>query len=180
MIILALDPGNTKTAWVLYDGGTPVTWGYHANEVVRRMLARYRATTLPILAVEYMRPRGMLMSQEAMDTMFELGRMVEAWRREWKPVGRLQAKLHICGSPKANDANIRAALIDRYGGPRAIAPARKCPTCKGRGAVGRGKVRLKCGDCGGTGKGAPAGMLHGMAGDVWAALAIAITAEEKP
>ena len=181
MNILALDPGSQNTAWVLYDGGEPLEWKTQPNDEVRAMLsgiAQMSQSHPDMLAVEYMRPRGMPTSQDEMDTMFELGRMVQAWGRNWKPISRHEVKVHICGQGNASDANIRAALIDRYGGSKAIAPAGKCLTCKGRGLTGRGKTREPCGTCVGTGTGAPAGLLHGLTGDAWSALAIAITAAE--
>jgi hypothetical protein len=178
--LLALDPGSEKTAWLLFDGGEPVEWGHDDNGLLRAWMIGTPPFAPPdtLLAVEYMRPRGMPTSQEEMDTMFELGRMVQAWGREWKPVSRHEVKMHICGSARANDATIRAALIDRFGGASAIAPEGKCERCRGRGKVGRGKARVSCGRCLGNGKGTPAGILHGISGDVWSALAVAVTAAE--
>ena len=59
---------------------------------------------------------------------------------------RRRVKLELCNSVRANDASIRQAVIDIYGG-------------KDR-AVGR--------------KATP-GPLYGVSGDVWAALAVGIT-----
>jgi hypothetical protein len=74
------------------------------------------------------------------------GRFAEAAHRV--PVvilPRRAVMLALCGDSRAKDANIRQALIDRFGGPA---------------AVGR--------------KAAP-GPLYGIARDVWSALAIAVT-----
>ena len=60
-------------------------------------------------------------------------------------IGRKAVKIHLCGSMRAKDPNIRQALIDRYGGSSAI------------------------------GRKATPGPLYGVAGDVWAALAVAVT-----
>jgi hypothetical protein len=38
----------------------------------------------------------------------------------WSRVTRRQVKLHLCGSMKAKDANIRQAILDRFGGSAAI------------------------------------------------------------
>jgi hypothetical protein len=54
-------------------------------------------------------------------------------------------KLHLCGSSRAKDPNVRTALLDRFGGA---------------GAKGT--------------KAAP-GPLYGIAADLWSALAIAVT-----
>jgi hypothetical protein len=84
---------------------------------------------------------------------------IERWRAgaphrlrhsEVRRVYRRDVKLHLCNSMKANDSNIRAALIDRYG-------------------PGKDKaVGLK----------ASPGPLYGLTGDCLAALGVAITASE--
>ena len=62
-------------------------------------------------------------------------------------VYRHEVKLHLCGSARAKDANVRQALIDRFGPGKEL-------------AIGR--------------KAAP-GPLYGMTGDCWAALGVAVT-----
>jgi hypothetical protein len=46
-----------------------------------------------------------------------IGRFQEAWRfpSQVRKVYRQQVKLHLCGSPRAKDANIRQALLDKLG-----------------------------------------------------------------
>jgi hypothetical protein len=46
-----------------------------------------------------------------------IGRFIQAWRSpdSAKLVYRRDVKLHVCGSPKAKDPNIRQALIDLLG-----------------------------------------------------------------
>lgn len=60
-------------------------------------------------------------------------------------VERGKIKMHHCRSMRATDSNIRMALIDRYGGKGAAIGNKKSP-----------------------------GPLFGVAGDVWAALALAL------
>jgi hypothetical protein len=49
------------------------------------------------------------------DTVLWIGRFIEAWHGGYRLICRRQVKLHLCESARANDANIRAALIDRFG-----------------------------------------------------------------
>ena len=117
-MIIGLDPGSTQSAYVVYDPKTK-TVREHAivpNEKMRSILNGIMGRSGTTLVIEYMRPRGMPMSAESMDTMFELGRMVEHWFGEWVKVYRGDVKLALCGNVRANDANIRAALIDMFGG----------------------------------------------------------------
>ena len=115
-MILAVDPGSTQSAYVLYDPKDKLVL-VHAtvpNEEMRNLLqVPVRATTL---VIEYMRPRGMPMSAESMDTMFELGRMAQCWAGPLVKMDRMTVKMALCGKAFANDANIRAALIDMFGG----------------------------------------------------------------
>ena len=60
---------------------------------------------------------------------------------------RKDVKLHLCGSPRAKDSNIRQALIDRFG------PGKEK-------AIGLKKTP---------------GPLYGVKSHVWAALAVAVT-----
>jgi hypothetical protein len=84
--------------------------------------------------------------REVFDTVRWAGRFEEAAHPT--PVallGRKDVVTHLTGTARGNDADVRAALIDRFGGSSAI------------------------------GKKASPGPLHGIAKDVWSALAIAVT-----
>jgi len=154
MILLAIDPGNAHSAYVLLDGERVLAFGKISNE---ELLAKLRSTQhgdgpfwcADHLAVEMIASYGMPVGREVFETCLWIGRFLEAWSDAHTLVYRQQVKLEICKSPRANDATIRAALIDRYGGKEA--------------AIGR--------------KAAP-GPLYGVSGDVWSALAVAITWKE--
>lgn len=152
-LILAIDPGNVKTGWVLYD---PVEhavlfYGDEENEVVKQQMQRW---PYAIMAIEMMRARGMPTANEEMETLVWIGRFIEAWGKQEHRVFRSDVKLHLCGSVKAKDANVRQAIIDLFP------------------ASGGGKVRQI-----GTKK--LPGPLFGIAGDMWSALGIAITAAHQ-
>jgi hypothetical protein len=59
---------------------------------------------------------------------------------------RATVKAHLCRSAKAKDSNVRQALIDLFGGKENAIGTKKTP-----------------------------GPLYGISGDVWAALAVAVT-----
>lgn len=153
MKILAIDPGNTMSAWVRIEDGLPVRWGKEANAVVRLQLDH--ETDVDWLAVEMIASYGMPVGKEVFDTCLWIGRFIEAWNAAggvWKLVYRKEVKLFHCQTVRANDANIRAALIDRYGPGKEV-------------AIGS--------------KRAP-GPLYGIKGDEWSALAVALTAAGTP
>ena len=142
--VLAIDPGSFQSAWLRYDGARPQGFGITANDILVRAL---RSGGLPdVVVIEKVESYGMAVGAEVFDTVLWAGRFAEASHRV--PVvllPRRAVKLARCGDSRAKDANIRQALIDRFGGSS---------------AVGR--------------KAAP-GPLYGISRDVWSALAIAVT-----
>lgn len=152
-LLLAIDPGPEQSALVLYDTESRalVKWEKSANSSCWPTWA-WRAQTL---AVEIVASYGMAVGQSVFTTCVWTGRFIERWyhQNESHPVQvtRKQVAVHVCGSARANDSNIRAALVDRYGGSDRAAKGTK----------------------------AQPGPLHGLAGDGWAAFAVAITAAEK-
>jgi hypothetical protein len=148
--ILAVDPGNEKSAWLEYVPGCPGFVGLCAiddNEQLAQMLRQSRDfTAAEVLVIEMPKPRGMPTSYEEMLTCVWIGRFIEAWSGPWAFVHRLEEKLTVCGRSNATDSNIRQALIDRWGGKER--------------AVGKKKS---------------AGPLYGISNDLWQALAVAVT-----
>ena len=142
--VLAIDPGSARSAWLQFDGTRPGAFGITANDVLVRALRSGGLTD--VVVIEKIESYGMAVGAEVFDTVPWAGRFAEAAHRV--PVvllPRRAVKLALCGDSRAKDANIRQALIDRFGGSA---------------AVGR--------------KAAP-GPLYGISRDVWSALAIAVT-----
>lgn len=112
--ILAIDPGTDASGWVYLWRGQVVGSGVMPNAEV---LAMIRESAADVLAVEMIASYGMAVGREVFDTCVWIGRMVESWRspESVRLVYRRDVKLHLCGTAKAKDANIRAALIDLIG-----------------------------------------------------------------
>lgn len=183
MTLLAIDPGNEKSAWCVLQDGVPVEFAKEPNEDLRRRL-RLREFKCGLatsgeytdLIMEMMAPRGMPTSAEEMRALWWAGRLVESWCHlsgTSHEVTRLAVKIHICGRANAKDSNIRQALIDKFGGNSVAIGGKKCRKCKGKGWAGRG--RPTCDECDGTKWEHPPGPLYGIAADVWAALGVGIT-----
>lgn len=91
-------------------------------------------------------------------------------------VHRSRARAVVTGNSRANDSQVRAAIIDLYGGQER-AFGKRCGRCKGDGV--RGVKRTMCGECNGMGWLVPKGPLYGWTGThLFAALAVAIAAME--
>lgn len=149
MTILAIDPGNEESAWCEFDAGQPKQSDKVQNS---EMLFRLRSLRIDrLLCIEMIASYGMAVGKEVFETCLWIGRFQEAWESRGgtvRLVYRREVKLYLCESARANDANIRAALIDRYG-------------------PGKDKA---------IGKKATPGPLYGIKGDEWSALAVALTA----
>lgn len=154
MRILGVDPGPTESAYCLIPGGAygddPMSFGKRDNEYVRHLIAS-ASFAYDVLVVEKIESFGMAVGAEVFETVWWSGRFAQTAMHFDKQTARLPRKaikLHLCGSMRAKDGNIRQALIDKYGGTKAI------------------------------GKKASPGPLYGVAGDCWSALAVCVTYAE--
>lgn len=155
--VIALDPGDTQSAFVVYDGDrerSVLAFGKEPNEDVLFRLRHgdFGPTVGTVecahLAIEMIASYGMPVGREVFETCVWIGRFVEAWGNERSFVYRRDVKLHLCGSARAKDGNVRQALIDKFGGKAAIG-TKKQP-----------------------------GVLYGIKADIWQALAVAVTYDE--
>lgn len=175
--ILAIDPGTTHSAAVLYDTVQmrPVAWLYTENDELRQRLRD--AEPRPLLAIEMMsfqgrdRPAG----SDQFWTCVWIGRFDEAYDKGRRSmfVYRREVTRHL---GVHNDKEVRRALIDLHGGDEFAIGGKRCQKCHGKGWFGAG--RPLCTRCNGERWQKPPGPLHGLHGDdLWAAVAVAVTAE---
>lgn len=148
-MILAIDPGNVYSGWVLMDEDTyqPLSFGKDVNEEVIPQIG------LPAtqVVIEMVASYGMAVGMEVFDTCRWIGRFEQIAEEEHLPVSfvyRKEEKLDICGSMRANDATIRQALVDRFA----------------YGTPNHGK-----------GTKAEPGFFYGFKADIWQAYAVGVT-----
>lgn len=154
--LLAIDPGPQHSAWIRYQSGRILEFAKQPNAEVAALVTT-EAIFGPAreLAVEMIASYGRPVGAEVFDTCTWIGRFEQAWldaggHTQPRRVFRLDVKQHITHGGNANDAVIRQALIDRFGPGKDAAIGRK----------------------------ASPGPLYGISGDVWAALGVAVTADE--
>lgn len=154
-MILAIDPGTTKSGWCLYcqHRAVVIQSGVDENEVVRTMLLQNRDWQV---AIEWIESFGMAVGKEVFITVRWIGRFMECTGNSGAVmlIPRKEVKMLLCGSMRAKDANIRQALLDRFP------------------SSGGGKTPQV-----GT-KSAP-GPLFGVSSHAWSALAVAVAAKER-
>lgn len=120
--VLAIDPGTTRSAWVqLGADGTLELFGIEDNpDILDTIQSGWVAAAFDAVVIEKVESFGMAVGAEVFETVRWAGRFEQAAHpAPVHRIGRKAVKLHLCGSPRAKDPNIRQALIDRYGGPEA-------------------------------------------------------------
>ena len=148
MLILGIDPGTTKSAWVLWDNEKEDIILRSIDEnahLAGRFTGLCKEFQDAEIAIEMVASYGMAVGKEVFETCVWIGVFLEALMADIPSrhfVYRKDVKLNLCESVKAKDANIRQALIDRFGDPG----SKKNP-----------------------------GKLYGVSKDLWSALAVAVT-----
>ena len=114
--IIAIDPGNKETAFVILENGKIICHDYMANnDIIFRIKNWIRFVNEDCeIYCEMIASYGMPVGKSIFDTCLFIGRIMEALP-DVKLITRNTVKNAICHSSKAKDANIRQALIDIYG-----------------------------------------------------------------
>ena len=116
--ILAIDPGTTKSGWLILDNGVPKQFGKDLNHIVKQSIPKIAPD---IVIVEHFQSFGMPVGKEVFETCYFIGEMREVTFRDtragWEKVYRKQVVMHHCNSARGKDANIRQAMVDRFGLP---------------------------------------------------------------
>jgi hypothetical protein len=117
MGILAIDPGDKQSAYVLTDKNLkPIEFDKIDNGHLLDLLNE--GTFDPKcqhLAIEMIASYGMSVGKEVFDTCVWIGRFIEVADKPYTLIYRKDVKMNLCNSMKAKDSNIRQALIDRFG-----------------------------------------------------------------
>ena len=113
--ILAIDPGTTHSAIVYFESGKIREHGFFPNELVSPLVRTYSGS---LIACEMIASYGMPVGREMFETCVWIGRFLQNAIDAgcgFELVFRKDIKIHLCGSMRAKDANIRQSLIDKLG-----------------------------------------------------------------
>lgn len=122
-MILAIDPGNTQSGFVLYNPqseGIPLS-GVRDNDTMLFLIEEWAAEPGTICAIEMIASYGMPVGAEVFETCVWIGRFMQKWQQHARYtlptlVFRKDVKMHLCGQTKGvNDAVIRQRLLDIFG-----------------------------------------------------------------
>lgn len=155
-LIFAIDAGTYQSAYVRTDLNKITSKGIVPNEMLCVMLRHLSPSDN--VALEMIASYGMPVGKEVFETCLWIGRFIEAYESTHDKkaclIYRKDVKMELCGTMKAKDANIRAALIDIF--PQS----------------GGGKVPA-------IGTKADQGELYGMKSHMWSALAVAFCFDKQ-
>lgn len=119
MKVLAIDPGNIESGICLVDADDyrPLRKAKLLNEEVLCSMGPIPPDTKVAIEMIGHYGTGMPAGKEVFDTCVWIGRFMEHLLSKGVVsdlVMRRDVKLHICGTSKAKDSNIRQALVDRF------------------------------------------------------------------
>ena len=148
MRLLAIDPGTTESAYVTWDGKEIISKAKVRNRIMLDVIDSGPIGELVV--IEQVKSYGMAVGESIFETVFWSGRFAEIASQGGKfdRMPRMDVKMHLCHSPRAKDANITQALIDRF-----------APNTRNKG----------------KGVKADPGFFYGFKSDIWAAFALAVT-----
>ncbi len=123
-MILAIDPGPLRSGYVLYDEHAMRVF---KSDVCENDIMLFIIQGIPpgtSCSIEMIASYGMAVGAEVFDTCVWIGRFVQEWKHAPfscstvpRLVYRKDVKMHLCGTTKAKDGNIRQRLIDMLGAP---------------------------------------------------------------
>lgn len=156
--LLAIDPGNTESGWVVIDADTrrPLNYAKTENSELHRAIRAGNFFDCEFVVIEMIASYGMSVGAEVFETCVWIGRFHEAVQVA-RPgvvvelVKRQPVRIHHCHSSKARDSNVAQALVDRF------APGQRNH---------------------GKGTKAEPGWFYGFRADVWQAYALAVYAAD--
>lgn len=160
MIVFAIDPGNEESAWcAMNDKYELLDFDKQPNKkVMDEMISRISKDDpdrifMPLydaVVIERVASYGMPVGREVFETCEWIGRFSQEAEKQTsvRYIYRRDEKLTLCFDSKAKDANIRAALIERF--------------AKHDFKNGRGTKK-------------DPDYFYGVKADIWAAIAVAVT-----
>ena len=148
MKILAIDPGPTKSAWLIFDNENArlIDFGKAKNEFLKAHLEMPLFKRTDYLAIEIVKSYGNIIGDSVLLTAEWIGIFSALYENPISRLTRKEIVTHLCGHARANDRNVRQSILDRFGGKDLALGKKSSP-----------------------------GPLYGVKRDIWSALAVALT-----
>ena len=122
-VIIGIDPGPTHSAYLQLRDGKIHDHAKLENSILLDIIGSLHPAIGTrgqdrLVAVEFLQSFGMPVGKEVFETAYFIGRIQQVasdCKVRLAPVYRKEVVLHHCQSPRAKDANVRQAMLDRWG-----------------------------------------------------------------
>lgn len=155
MNIMAIDPGNIESAYVVIDDEYKVLSKGKIDNHALLTILKQNHHDIKYVAIEMIASYGMAVGKTVFDTCVWIGRFEQALienKFKVEHVYRKDIKMNLCGSNRAKDTNVTQALIDRF-----------APNTRNKG----------------KGTKDDQGWFYGFKKDIWQAYAVAVTYKDE-
>lgn len=126
MYVIGIDPGNTESALTIYESVNDrieLSFKDVNPQILLWIIGNlHRYMPFCMIAIEKVASYGMAVGETVFETVHWSGRFHQLILEQQRSavvhrITRNEVKNHLCHSSRAKDANIRQALIDRFGAP---------------------------------------------------------------
>lgn len=154
MTSLSIDPGTFESGYTIFDSKVISNFGKIKNEELIAFMDNY-VNHFDTVVIEMLKSYGTLIGDSVLETAVWIGRFEQHAINLNKNVYKIHRKAvvtYLCGTPKANDKNIKRALIDRF-----------APNVSNMGKGKKGEN----------------GFFHGFKEDIWQSFALNVYFQDK-
>ena len=116
-MVFAIDPGTTKSAWLVYDNnmGKIKDFGIWDNVKLYGLLLCWSRKEDTDFVIEMIKSYGNVMGDSTIETCVWIGKFESAWGHETNRLTRKAIVTNLCHNPRAKDKNVMQALKDKHG-----------------------------------------------------------------
>jgi hypothetical protein len=114
MKILAIDPGTTKSAYVVISNDDMLIKdkGHISNDELIKLISTIR---IDHLVIEQIKSYGNILGDSVLETCVWVGRFIQEFGSDdYTLLPRKTIVTQLCGNPRARDKNVRQYCIDYY------------------------------------------------------------------
>lgn len=120
MQVLSIDPGSTRSGYVMWDGKRNLQPGIIYNNELLSFVANTQ-DYIDKLVIENIASYGRPVGRTVFDTCIWIGRYIQLWNdlnkasKDLYLIERKEVKMHLCGKTASKDSDVIKAIKARFG-----------------------------------------------------------------